>query len=113
MSLDAAELRRQEQMLLACMENLQAAAAKAEALGMGSGRHGTARNPPIFCELWIRPFPSCLGKSGWRNPWQKKFPIKGPAFVFRRKSWENPPFWKVGMDCFRPYFEKIAWREGG
>ena len=35
MSLDAAELRRQEQMLLACMENLQAAAAKAEALGDG------------------------------------------------------------------------------
>lgn len=35
MSLDAAELRRQEQMLLACMENLQAAAAKTEALGDG------------------------------------------------------------------------------
>ena len=35
MSLEAAELRRQEQMLLVCKENLQAAAEKAEALRDG------------------------------------------------------------------------------
>ena len=54
MSLEAAELRRQEQMLLVCKENLQAAAEKAEALRDGIRQAWRSEEPTYLLQALER-----------------------------------------------------------